>query len=74
MVAQSTFCIQSLSTCFALVCEEAEEVLGLDMVPDIVPAHVAKSMTDSTHVSVCVDVFHEEPVQVLMFLYVGVQA
>ena len=74
MVTQSTFCIHGLSTYFALVCEEAQEVLGLHMVPDIVPAHVAESVTDATHVSARVHVFHEESVQVLMFLYVVVLA
>lgn len=74
MVAQSSFCIQGLSTCFTLVCEEAQEVFRLHMVPDVVPAHVAESVTDATHVSVRVDVFHKESVQVLMFLYVVVLA
>ena len=74
MVAQSSFCVQGLSTGFALVGEEAQEVFWLHMVPDIVPAQVAKVLADSTHVSVSFIIFHKKLVQILMFFNVGVLA
>lgn len=67
---QGSPCIQSLATCFTVVAEAAQEVLGLHMVPDVSSAPVAENLTDGAHVLVGFVVLGKELVEVLGLLYV----